>query len=75
VQYVRRAAGEPTSSSHLEQRVKHHIKVMFWGCFSMQGIGRILPVTGMMNLGQYIVLQTNVIPELQKVYPANDSVF
>jgi len=76
VQYVRRANGDPISPSHLEQRVKHPAKVMFWGCFSMQGTGCIVPITGMMNSVQYLdILQTNVIPELQKVYPANDSVF
>jgi len=43
---------------------------------SMHGTGRIVLVTGMMNSVQYIdILQTNVIPELQSVYPANDSVF
>jgi len=76
VQYLRRAAGKPISPFHLEQRVKHPIKVMFWGSFSMQGTGRIVLVTEMMNSVQYIdKLQTNVIPELQKFYPANDSVF
>jgi len=46
---VRRSYGEKITKGHILQNVKHPQKIMFWGCFSFQGVGPLYHVTGMMN--------------------------
>lgn len=74
--FVRRSIGEPIRPEHLEQRVKHPEKVMFWGCFSHSGVGPLVKVEGMMNSKQYIAtLRRHAVPELRKKFPDNDGIF
>lgn len=40
-QFVRRSWIEPISEVHLNQKTKHTLKLMFWGCKSSQGMGRL----------------------------------
>ena len=64
------------SPAHLEQRVKHPLKMMFWGCFSFYGPGSLVPIIGMMNSDQYIdVLSTHMITELKKVCSSGEETF
>ena len=75
-QYVRRSVGEPLRSGHIEQRVKHPEKKMFWGSFTVHGPGALDPVTGMMNSDRYIdVLTRKVLPQLNKDFPTGDGIF
>ena len=53
-QHVRRSQNEKIRNAHIDQRVKHPQKKMFWGCFSFYGIGSLHPVEGMMRSQQYI---------------------
>jgi hypothetical protein len=75
-QFVRRSENERISEHHLEQTVKHPPKKMFWGCFSVQGTGGLLPVEGMMNSTKYeAVVKRKVIPVLRKRWPDGSGVF
>ena len=72
---VRRAPGEPLSPHHVNQCVKHPPKVMFWGCFSSSGPGRLHVCEGMMDSQQYVnVIDTRIIPELNQRFPNGDGV-
>ena len=62
-QHVRRSQNEKNRNAHIDQRVKHLQKKMFWGCFSFYDSGRLHPVEGIMRSQQYIeVVQRRVIP-------------
>jgi len=75
-QYVRRSVGEPIRQQHIDQRVKHPQKKMFWGCFTVHGPGTLQPVTGMMNGDAYVeVLRRKMIPAMEKHFPAGDGIF
>ena len=75
-QHVRRSQNEKIRNSHIDQRVKHPQKKMFWGCFSFYGIGSLHPVEGMMCSQQYIeVVQRRVIPEMNRLFPDGSGVF
>lgn len=74
-QFVRRAPGEPLSPQHVSQSVKHPPKVMFWGCFSSSGTGRLHVCEGMMDSDQYVkVIDTRIIPELNQRFPNDDGI-
>jgi len=76
VPFVRRSSSDKISPTHLKQRVKHPLKVMFWDCFSFYSPGPLVPVIGMMNSEQYIdVLSTHMITELKKVYSSGKETF
>uniref|UniRef100_A0A3Q3J3I1 Tc1-like transposase DDE domain-containing protein n=1 Tax=Monopterus albus TaxID=43700 RepID=A0A3Q3J3I1_MONAL len=75
-QHVRRSPTEKLCNAHIDQRVKHPQKKMFWGCFSYYGIGSLHPVEGMMRSPQYIeILRRKVAPELIKLFPDGSGVF
>ena len=75
-QHVRRSQNEKIRNAHIDQRVKHPQKKMFWGCFSFYGIGSLHPVEGMMRSQQYIeVVQRRVIPEMNRLFPDGSGVF
>jgi hypothetical protein len=52
------------------------MKLMFWGCLSYQGVGRLHLVEGMMNQNQYLeVLQQLVLPQADQWFEGADWVF
>ena len=70
VRYIRRASGEALSHQHVNQTVKHPQKVMFWGCFSAAGPGRLHVCEGMMRTEQYIkIIDSRIVPELNEKFP------
>ena len=74
-QFIRRAAGEPLSPLHVNQCVKHPPKVMFWGCFSSSGPGRLHVCEGMMDSQQYVkVIDTRILPEMNQRFPNGDGI-
>lgn len=74
--FVRKAPGDKLSPKHIVQTVKHPDKKMFWGCFSHSGTGPLYPVSGMMNSIMYKqVIQSKLIPEMTKRFPAGNGVF
>ncbi len=75
IRYVRRASGESLTCQHVNQTTKCPEKVMFWGCFSAAGPGRLHVCEGMMNTDQYIkVIDERIIPELKEKFPDDDGV-
>ena len=73
--YIRRSRNEPLSPGHVNQSVKHPAKVMFWGCFSAAGTGRLHVCEGIMNSDQYVkVIDTRIIPELNEKFPNGDGI-
>lgn len=64
--FVRRGDSEPLRPEHVEQTVKHPLKQMFWGFFTANGTGSLVPVQGMMNSTKYIeILRRSIVPFMQ----------
>ncbi|KAJ4447111.1 hypothetical protein ANN_09111 [Periplaneta americana] len=75
VSYVRKRS-EKVTAAHLHQAPKYPPKVMFWGCFTHEGPGALIPIKGMMNSDKYIhLLKTRIVPQLQKSFPDGRGVF
>lgn len=75
-QFVRRSWNEPISDVHLNQKAKHPLKLMFWGCMSSQGMGRLHLVEGSMNADQYLeVLRRRVLPQADDWFEGADWIF
>lgn len=63
---VRRGDSEPLTPEHFQQTVKHPLKQMFWGFFTTNGTGSLVPVQGMMNSTKYIeILRHRIVPFMQ----------
>ena len=61
---------EKLREEHFVQTVKHPDKKMFWGCFSINGPGSLVPVEGMMNSKAYLpMIERKVSTELSKLHP------
>lgn len=57
---------EPISPKHMVMHIKQPQKVMFWGCMSIYGVGRLHVVQGIMKAVDYNnVLQTRLQPKQQ----------
>ena len=42
---------------------------MFWGCFTHEGPGALIPIKGMMNSDKYIhLLETRIVPQLRNSF-------
>ena len=75
-QVVRRNKGEPLRPGHIQQAPKYPPKKMFWGSFNAKGTGRLINVEGMMNSDKYkAVLQTHLLPTMQRDFPDGDGIF
>ena len=75
VSYVWKGS-EKVTAAHLQQAPKYPPKVMFCGCFTHEGPGALIPIKGMMNSDKYIhLLETRIIPQLQKSFPDGRGVF
>lgn len=61
VPFVRKQRKQKVNNSHINQKVKHPSKVMFWGSFSFKGTNVLVPVTGMMKQDQYIEILTKAL--------------
>lgn len=73
---VRRSVGEPVRVGHIQQAPKHPPKKMFWGIFTANGPGRLVPVEGMMNSVKYqATLKTHLLPALRECFPNGDGIF
>lgn len=74
-QFVRRSKNEPLRPAHIDQRVKHPDKQMYWGSFSYYGLGSLVPVSGMMNSLKYKDLLQTELPKMKAQFPDSDMVF
>ncbi|KAJ4435632.1 hypothetical protein ANN_18248, partial [Periplaneta americana] len=75
VSYIRKGS-EKVTAAHLQQAPKYPPKVMFWGCFTHEGPGALIRIKGMMNSDKYIhLLETRIVPQLQKSFPDGRGVF
>ena len=75
-QWVRRSKGETITEKHMHQRTKFPQKVMFWGAFSYNGVGSLLPIEGMMNADRYVKVVNGTIKEdMMDAFPANNGIF
>jgi len=67
VPYVRKSADEKLSPAHLQQAPKYPHKKMFWGYFTHEGTGALVPVEGMMKSDQYMdICQRRIVPLMQR---------
>ena len=65
---VRRSSNETAKEVHFVQKVKYPEKQMFWGCFSNNGPGALVPIDGMMNAVKYLpIMERRVTRELEKL--------
>ena len=75
-QFIRRSYNETPTEIHFQQSFKHPVELMFWGCMSWQGMGRLQLVEGMMKKEQYLeVLQHRVLPQADDWFEGCDWVF
>lgn len=64
--FVRRSEDEPLRIDHIQQTVKHPSKQMFWGFFTTNGTGSLVPIKGMMNSVKYIeILRHRIVPFME----------
>lgn len=64
LQYIRLSQGEAITRKHLDERVKHPVSQMIWGCITKFGPGRLHFVEGNQNAKSYIdIIKTQLIPE------------
>jgi hypothetical protein len=74
--YVRRFPGEENSPQCILPTIKHPISVMFWGCITSNGVGRLSICSGMMNSTAYIeTLKAKLLPTLRSTFPNGDYIF
>ena len=49
---------------------------MLWRCFNFNGLGKRVPVNGIMNSDQYIdILSKDLVPFMKTQYPNEDGIF
>ena len=54
----------------MTMHVKQTPKVMFWGCMSIFGVGRLHIVEGIMNAAKYnTVLRNRMVPQAAEWFP------
>ena len=54
--------------------MKHPLKVMIWGCFNFNGVGRIEVCEGTMNQSKYLeTLESSLKPSINDLNPENQS--
>ena len=71
-----RNKGEPFWSGLTQQTPKYFPKKMFGGSFNVKGTSRLINVKGMMNSDKYkAVLQTHLLPAMQRNFPDRDGIF
>lgn len=74
--FVRRARDERIKTTHTAQHRPFVQKVMFWGCFSYEGTGPIVPVTGTMTAAKYLATLTeHLVPQMHEWFGAGGGVF
>ena len=68
--FVRRSVGEKLTTSHMVQTIKHPSKVMFWGCFSWHGPGRLHACEGSMNSAAYCdIIRDRIVAQAEDWFP------
>ena len=67
--FIRCSPNEKLREEHFVQTVKHPDKKMFWGCFSINGPGVLVPVEGMMDSKAYLpIIERKISSELSKLH-------
>jgi len=73
---VWREPHEKWNISCVSATVKHSPSRMFWGCFSRQGLGPIVPLTGTVTGATHvIILRKRVMPTMRRAFPNHDGIF
>ena len=67
--FIRCSPNEKLREEHFVQTVKHLDKKMFWGCFSINGPGVLVPIEGMINSKAYLpIIERKVSTKLSKLH-------
>ncbi|CAL1261739.1 unnamed protein product [Larinioides sclopetarius] len=71
--YVRRRVGEALHPDCIEATTKNPTTVMIWAYMSVDGVGRIQKIDGILNAKKYIetVLEPKLIPSIRDLFPNN----
>ncbi len=73
---VWREPQEKWNISCVSATVKHSPSRMFWGCFSRQGLGPIVPLFGTANGATHVtILHKHVMPTMRRTFPNGDGIF
>jgi len=73
---VWREPGEELNPDCIAVTVKHSPSKMFWGCFSWNGLGPIVPLEGSVTGKTHAeTIKKHVIPTLQKHFPRGNRIF
>jgi transposase len=73
---VWREPGEELNPDCIAATVKHSPSKMFWGCFSWNGLGLIVPIKGSVTGQTHAkVIDDYVVPTLDDLFPRNNRIF
>jgi len=73
---VWREPGEELNPDCIASTVKHSPSKMFWGCFSWNGLGPIVPLKGSVTGETHAeTIRKYVVPTLQKHFPRGNGIF
>jgi transposase len=73
---VWREPGEELNPDCIAVTVKHSPSKMFWGCFTWNGLGPIVPIEGSVTGQSYAkIINKYVVPTLHKYFPDGGGIF
>ena len=73
---VWREPGEELNPDCVSATVKHSPSKMFWGCFSWNGLGPIVPLNGSVTGQSHVkVINDFVVPTLRRHFPQGNGIF
>ena len=73
---VWRELGEELNPDCVSATVKHSPSKMFWGCFSWNGLGPIVPLNGSVTGQSHVkVINDFVVPTLRRHFPQGNGIF
>ena len=76
IRNVWRRDGERYNPKNTVKTVKHDMKVMVWGCFCYNGVGRLYRINGIMRKEHYHnILRNQMIPSARGLFFDNDFIF
>lgn len=56
-----------TAAGHIDQTIKHSQTIVFWGCFSYNNTGKLIPIIeGIMNSANKQLLESNLKNEFKR---------
>lgn len=75
-QFVRKGRHEQWRIAHTSQHRPFLKRLMFWGCFSNYGLGKLLVIQGTMNGIKYkTTIEQALVPQIEEWFPEGQVIF